>query len=163
MSYIVYIYIYSGMRAGHYWHWTSNRVVGPRFDKISVCCCAIAQLYNAICGNKESHPPPLLRTNCQMIKLIYLIRRERVNWFRGYFGWLSPENGLDWTGLGPRDRFNDERYRQNMQAPAIQSMIGDFRTEKQHANAPNWRKILCLVSGIGLVLNNCIKYKSYVI
>lgn len=47
------------MRAGHYWHWTSNRIVGPRFDKISVCCCAIAQLYNAICGNKERHPPSL--------------------------------------------------------------------------------------------------------
>lgn len=119
MSYIVYIYIvyiYSGVRAGHYWHWTSNRNVGLRFDKISVCrcCCAIAQLYNAICGNKECHPlPPLPGTYCRMIKLIFLIRRVRVNWFRGYFGWLSPEHRLDWTGLdwwGPRDWFNDETY-----------------------------------------------------
>lgn len=151
------------MRAGHYWHWTSNRLLWGR-DSIRFPF-AVAQSPNCIMpfvAIKSATPPPLLGTNCQMIKLIYLIRRERVNWFRGYFGWLSPENGLDWTGLGPRDRFNNETYTQNMQAPAIQSMIDDFRTEKQHANARNWRKILCLVSGIELVLNNCIKYKDYV-
>lgn len=119
MSYIVYIYISIYIQVcGQVIIGIGHLIVSWGSDSIRFpFAVAVAQSPNCIMpfvAIKSATPsPPLPGTYCHMIKLIFLIRRVRVNWFRGYFGWLSPEHGLDWTGLdwwGPRDWFNDETY-----------------------------------------------------